>query len=53
MSANEASVASSQVLRDYAMHHRNFSKIVEKNFNKIAHLFSHLKINPEFLYITQ
>jgi predicted GH43/DUF377 family glycosyl hydrolase len=53
MSANEASVALSQVLRDYAMRHRNISKIFEKNFNKIAHLFSSLKINPELLELTQ
>jgi predicted GH43/DUF377 family glycosyl hydrolase len=53
MSANEASTALNQVLRDYSMRHRNISKIFEKNFNKIAHLFVHLKINPELLDITQ
>lgn len=53
MSANGASTALSQVLRDYSMRHRNISKIFEKNFNKIAHLFVHLKINPELLDITQ
>ncbi len=53
MSTNEASTALSQVLRDYSMRHRNISKIFENNFNKIAHLFVHLKINPELLDITQ
>ncbi|MCF8368949.1 MAG: glycoside hydrolase family 130 protein [Bacteroidales bacterium] len=53
MSANEASSALSQVLRDYSMRHRNISKIFEKNFNQVAHLFVHLKINPELLDITQ
>lgn len=53
MSANEASTMLSQILRDYSMRHRNISKIFEKNFNKIAHLFVHLKINPELLDITQ
>lgn len=53
MSKNDASFALSQVLRDYSMRHRNISKIFEKNFNKIAHLFEHLKINPELLDITQ
>lgn len=53
MTANETSSALNQVLRDYSMRHRNISKIFERNFNKIAHLFSHLKINPELLDITQ
>lgn len=53
MSTNEASTVLSQVLRDYSVRHRNISKIFEKNFNKIAHLFVHLKINPELLDITQ
>ena len=53
LSAEETSVALSQVLRDYSMRHRNISKIFEKNFNKIAHLFSHININPELLDFTQ
>ncbi len=53
MSENDASFALSQVLRDYAMRHRNISKIFEKHFNKIAHLFSHLKINPDLLGFPQ
>jgi hypothetical protein len=53
LSAHETSVALSQVLRDYSMRHRNISKIFEKNFNKIAHLFSHININPELLDFTQ
>ena len=47
MSEDEASLVLNQVLRDYAMRHRNISKIFEKHFNHIAHLFIHLNIDPE------
>jgi predicted GH43/DUF377 family glycosyl hydrolase len=49
MSANEASIALNQVLRDYSMRHRNISKIFEKHFNKIAHLITQLDKNIETL----
>ncbi len=49
MSESEASFALIQVLRDYSMRHRNISKIFEKHFNKIAHLFTQLDIDPELL----
>lgn len=53
MTEDEASVALSQVLRDFAIRHRNISKIFESHFEKIAHLFSGLKINPDLLGIKQ
>lgn len=53
MSDHEASVALKQVLRDYSMRHRNITKIFEKHFNKIAHLFTQLKIEPGLLDFSQ
>ncbi len=53
MSENEASVALNKVLRDYSMRHRNISKIFEKHFNNIAHLFKLLSIDPESLELSQ
>jgi predicted GH43/DUF377 family glycosyl hydrolase len=53
MSADEASFALSQVLRDYSMRHRNISKIFIKHFNKIAHLVRQLNIDPELLDFPQ
>lgn len=47
MPDKEASMALNQVLRDYSFRHRNISKIFEKHFNKIIHLFYKLKIDPE------
>jgi len=49
MSGDEASFALNHVLRDYSMRHRNISKIFEKHFNKIVHLFTQLNIDPELL----
>ena len=49
MSEKEASLALSQVLRDYSLRHRNVSKIFEKHFNKIAHLLIQLNIETESL----
>jgi predicted GH43/DUF377 family glycosyl hydrolase len=49
MSDDEASIALKQVLRDYSMRHRNISKVFEKHFNKILHLFAQLNIDPENL----
>lgn len=49
MTENEATAALNQVLRDYSMRHRNISKIFEKHFNNIAHLFSQLSVDPESL----
>lgn len=53
MSEHEASATLSRVLRGYTMRHRNISRIFSKNFDKISHLFSHLKINPDLLGISQ
>ncbi|MGD9931918.1 MAG: glycoside hydrolase family 130 protein [Mangrovibacterium sp.] len=53
MSKNEASVAISPVLRDYSLRHRNISKIFEKHFSKIAHLFKLLGVDPGSLDISQ
>ena len=53
MSKNEALVAISPVLRDYSLRHRNISKIFEKHFNKIAHLFKLLDVDSELLDISQ
>jgi predicted GH43/DUF377 family glycosyl hydrolase len=53
MSKNEVSQALSPVLRDFSMRHRNISKIFERHFNKIAHLFKLLDIDPESLSPSQ
>ena len=53
MSKEEASSALSRVLRDYSMRHRNISKIFEKHYNNIAHLFTQLSIDPELLEFPQ
>jgi beta-1,2-mannobiose phosphorylase / 1,2-beta-oligomannan phosphorylase len=47
MSEYEASFTLSQILRDYSLRHRNISRIFEKHFDKIAHLFTLLNIVPE------
>ena len=49
MSDIEASIALKRVLRDYSVRHRNISKVFEKHFNKISHLFTPLNIDPETL----
>ena len=49
MTESEASFALNQTLRDYSMRHRNISKIFENNFNKIAHLFRQLNVDPKLL----
>ncbi|HSO85979.1 MAG TPA: hypothetical protein VLQ91_05465, partial [Draconibacterium sp.] len=53
MSKIEALKALSPVLRDFSMRHRNISKIFEKHFNKIAHLFKLLDIDPNSLDVSQ
>lgn len=53
MSDNEAHLALSQVLRDYSLRHRNITRIFERHFNKIAHLFIQLNIDTELLAFTQ
>lgn len=53
MTENEASLALNQVLRDYSLRHRNITKVFERNFNRIVHLFVQLKIETETLKLTQ
>jgi len=53
MSDNEAHLALSQTLRDYSLRHRNITRIFERHFNKIAHLFLQLNIDTELLAFTQ
>jgi predicted GH43/DUF377 family glycosyl hydrolase len=38
-----------QVLRDFSKRHRSISRIFEKNFNRLIHLFVALKIDPDKL----
>ena len=53
MSDEKTSTALKQVLRDYSMRHRNISKIFEKHFNNITHLFARLNVDPEVLVLSQ
>jgi len=53
MPDEEAALVLNRVLRDYSMRHRSISKIFEKHFNKVAHLFAQLNIDPESLQITK
>ena len=53
MSENEVSFILSPILRDYSLRHRNISKIFEKHFNKIAHLFTGLNVDPEKLELSR
>ncbi|MEA4840898.1 MAG: glycoside hydrolase family 130 protein [Bacteroidales bacterium] len=53
MSDTEAKLVLNQVLRDYSLRHRNITKIFEKNFNRISHLFIQLNIDTELLDFTQ
>jgi len=53
MSEKEASDVLNPILRDYSMRHRNISKIFEKHFNNIVHLFKNLKIDPRTFDNTQ
>jgi predicted GH43/DUF377 family glycosyl hydrolase len=47
MSEEEVKLTLSQVLRGFSKRHRNISKIFEKHFNQITHLFENLDIKPE------
>jgi predicted GH43/DUF377 family glycosyl hydrolase len=53
MTKKEASLALNPILRDYSMRHRNISKIFEKHFNNVVHLFKQLKTDPNSLDNTQ
>jgi len=47
MPEDGVNIALSQVLRGYSKRHRNISRIFEKHFNKLTHLFKELDINPD------
>jgi predicted GH43/DUF377 family glycosyl hydrolase len=47
MPEDEVKLTISQVLRGFSQRHRNISKIFEKHFNQITHLFDNLDIKPE------
>ncbi len=47
MPEDAALSALKQTLRDYSMRHRNISKIFERNYNRVAHLLSHIDIEPD------
>ncbi|WP_372773632.1 glycoside hydrolase family 130 protein [Mangrovibacterium sp.] len=53
MSKNEAAVAINPVLRDFSLRHRNISKIFERHFNRISHLFKRLDLDSESLNTAQ
>lgn len=53
MSKSEESAALSPILRDYSLRHRNISKIFERHFNKVAHLFTTLDLDLESLEISR
>jgi len=47
MPDDEVKLALSQVLRGFSQRHRNISKIFEKHFDQITHLFENLDVKPE------
>jgi hypothetical protein len=53
MPMKEASSTLNPILRGYSMRHRNISKIFERHFNKVVHLFKQLNIDPNSLDNTQ
>jgi len=46
MSEEAASATLRQTLRDYSMRHRNISRVFEKNFDNLVHLFKELNVDP-------
>jgi predicted GH43/DUF377 family glycosyl hydrolase len=53
MSDSEVSITLNQILRDFTKRHRNISRTLNKNFEKIAHLFDYLKIDPSNLDVNR
>jgi predicted GH43/DUF377 family glycosyl hydrolase len=47
MSENEVTLALNKILRDFSIRHRNISKIFQKNFERITHLFDEMEIDPD------
>ena len=42
-----------QILRDYSKRHRSISRVFEKNFNKLEHIFKQMDIDSERLSTVQ
>jgi len=53
MSESEVTYTLNQTLRDYSMRHRNISKIFERHFKRIAHLFLQIKVEPNNIAFSQ
>ncbi len=53
MSEEEATIAMSQVLRDYSKRHRNISSIFEKHFKNLTSLFNKLDEDPRKLNVSR
>jgi len=53
MPEKEISIAMSQLLRGYSRRHRNISRIFEKHFAKLAHIFDKIEVNEEDLSESQ
>jgi len=53
MTEEEVTQALSTVLRDFSLRHRNISKIFEKHFNEIVHLFVKLSIEPNSIHYSR
>jgi predicted GH43/DUF377 family glycosyl hydrolase len=47
MPEEDVRITLSQVLRGFSKRHRNISKIFEKHFNRITHLFENIDVKPE------
>jgi len=53
MSEEEVKLTLTQVLRDFAKRHRNISKIFEKHFKRLIHLFVKMDIDTDSLSTNQ
>jgi predicted GH43/DUF377 family glycosyl hydrolase len=53
MSPKQQQEAVLQILRDFSKRHRSISKVFEKHFNKVSHLFGQLHIDPQKLSNSQ
>lgn len=53
MTDNEVNSELSQVLRGYSKRHRNISKIFERHYNKLSHLFNKMDIKQDDLNISR
>jgi predicted GH43/DUF377 family glycosyl hydrolase len=53
MPEKSANTVMSQLLRKYATRHRNISRVFEKHFEKLTHVFEKIGVNPKNLSMTQ